>query len=55
MEIPKEIPETILFNEPDGMVRVSVGEEHGWVSSHHLVPTKECQLIKSWLAKHSKT
>ena len=55
MEPLRPIPETEIINEPDGMVRVSVGEEHGWVSSHHLVPTKECQLIQAWLQKHSKT
>jgi len=55
MEKPKTIPETHIFNEPDGMVRVTVGEEYGWVSSHHLVPTKECQLIQSWLQKNSNS
>ena len=40
---------TELINLEDGTVEIIVRsdgyEEHGWVSSHHLVPTKERQLM----------
>ena len=43
--------ETTLENLPDGMVKVTVTSEgyceHGFVSSHHLVPPKEIQLMHS--------
>ena len=39
---------TELTNLPCGTVQIKVTEDHlamiGWVSSHHLVPTKEAQL-----------
>lgn len=43
---------TELINLDDGTVEIVVTadggfEEHGWVSSHHLVPTKERQLIQA--------
>ena len=42
--------ETILENLEDGMVKITVQAdgyvEEGWVSSHHLVPTKEIQLMQ---------
>ena len=42
--------ETTLENLPDGTVKVTVSGdgyvEEGWVSSHHLVATKEAQLIR---------
>lgn len=50
--------ETTLENLPDGTVKVTVKgdgyEESGWVSSHHLVPTKEAQLIRCIYAKAQK-
>ena len=51
----KQPPATEIINEPDGMVRLIVGDQFGWVSSHHLVPTKECQLIKAWKKAHNKS
>ena len=47
-------PETQIDTEPDSMVRITVGDKVGWVSSYHLIIPKENQLIKAWLAKHSK-
>ena len=42
---------TELINLPCGTVEIVVTQDqfvaHGWVSSHHLVPTKEAQLKKS--------
>ena len=42
---------TELINLPCGTVEVRVSEDNltaiGWVSSHHLVPTKELQLKES--------
>ena len=41
--------ETSLENLEDGMVKITVQAdgyvEEGWVSSHHLVPAKEIQLM----------
>ena len=46
---------TELFNLEDGTVKIEVCMdgfcESGWVSSHHLVPTKEAQLKEVILAK----
>ena len=42
---------TELINLEDGTVEIVVRadgyEEHGWVSSHHLVHTKERQLMQA--------
>ena len=42
---------TELVNLDDGTVEIIVRadgyEERGWVSSHHLVPTKERQLMQA--------
>ena len=42
---------TELINLPCGTVEIRVSEDNltaiGWVSSHHLVPTKETQLKES--------
>ena len=46
------IPEPILTNTDDGMVRIDVGDQFGWVSSHHLVPPKVNQLTHIWILKH---
>ena len=46
------IPEPEIYNEPDGMVRITVGDQKGWVSSHHLVQPKVNQLTQIWLMKH---
>ena len=43
------IPDTVLENMEDGTVLVRVGDQVGWVSSHHLVPTKESQLVQAWV------
>lgn len=48
-------PEPVITNTDDGMVRVSVGDEFGWVSSHHLVPPKVNQLTQTWEMKHNKS
>jgi hypothetical protein len=48
------VPETQIDTEPDSMVRITVGDKVGWVSSYHLIVPKENQLIKAWLAKHRK-
>ncbi len=47
-----KIPEPVITNTDDGMVRIDVGDEFGWVSSHHLVPPKVNQLTQTWLMKH---
>jgi len=49
------VPETKIVTEPDSMVRITVGDKVGWVSSYHLIVPKENQLIKAWLAAHSKS
>lgn len=36
----------------DGCIRIRVGDLTGTVSSHHLVPTKEKQLLDAWSAKY---
>lgn len=36
----------------DDMVRVTVGDQIGWVSSYHLVDPKIKQLQRAWLLKH---
>ena len=42
---------TELINLPCGTVQINVTQDNitakGWVSSHHLVPTKEAQLKES--------
>ena len=48
-------PEPVITNTDDGMVRVAVGDEFGWVSSHHLVPPKVNQLTQTWEMKHNKS
>ena len=48
-------PEPVITNTDDGMVRVAVGNEFGWVSSHHLVPPKVNQLTQTWEMKHNKS
>ena len=50
-----KVPETKIETESDSMVRITVGDKVGWVSSYHLVVPKTNQLIKAWLAKHSKS
>jgi hypothetical protein len=49
-----KVPETQIDTEPDSMVRITVGDQVGWVSSYHLIIPKENQLINAWLAKHRK-
>ena len=49
------VPDPVITNTEDGMVRISVGDEKGWVSSHHLVQPKLNQLIQTWLLKHNKS
>ena len=49
-----KLPETQIDTEPDSMVRITVGDKVGWVSSYHLIVPKENQLINAWLAKHRK-
>ena len=48
----KRIPQPKIHNEPEGMVRITVGDQKGWVSSHHLVTPKVNQLTLTWLKKH---
>ena len=50
-----KVPETKIETESDSMVRITVGDEVGWVSSYHLIVPKENQLIKAWVAKHRKS
>ena len=50
-----QVPEPVITNTEDGMVRISVGNEKGWVSSYHLVQPKVNQLIQTWLLKHNKS
>ena len=47
-----KIPEPFITNTDDGVVRIEVGDEKGWVSSHHLVQPKVNQLTQIWLMKH---
>lgn len=47
------IPEPEIYNEPDGMVRITVGDQKGWVSSHHLIDPKVNQLTLTWLKIHT--
>ena len=47
-----KIPEPFITNTDDGVVRIQVGDEKGWVSSHHLVQPKVNQLTQIWLMKH---
>ena len=48
-----KIPEPEIYNEPDGMVRITVGDQKGWVSSHHLIDPKVNQLTLIWLKIHT--
>lgn len=48
-------PEPVITNTEDGMVRITVGDEKGWVSSYHLVEPKVNQLIQTWLLKYNKS
>ena len=50
-----KLPETKIEAESDSMVRITVGDKVGWVSSYHLIVPKENQLINAWLAKHRKS
>jgi pyruvate/2-oxoglutarate dehydrogenase complex dihydrolipoamide dehydrogenase (E3) component len=50
-----QVPEPVITNTEDGMVRITVGDEKGWVSSYHLVKPKVNQLIQTWLLKHNKS
>lgn len=45
-------PTPKLESEENGMVRVTVGDQVGWVSSYHLVDTKVSQLKHAWLKEH---
>lgn len=45
-------PHAKLESEENGMVRVTVGDQVGWVSSYHLVDTKVSQLKHAWLKEH---
>ena len=45
-------PNPRLETEPNGMVRIIVGDQIGWVSSYHLVDTKVRQLRHAWLKEH---
>ena len=46
-------PTPQIETENDGMVRVTVGDQIGWVSSYHLVDPKVRQLRHAWLKKHN--
>ena len=50
-----QVPEPVITSTEDGMVRITVGDEKGWVSSYHLVQPKVDQLIQTWLLKHNKS
>lgn len=45
-------PHAKIETEENGMVRVTVGDQIGWVSSYHLVDTKVSQLKHAWLKEH---
>mgnify|MGYP003151939926 FL=1 len=47
------IPEPEIYNESDGTVRISIGDQRGWVSSHHLIDPKVNQLTLTWLKIHT--
>jgi hypothetical protein len=47
------IPDPEICNELDGMVRITVGDQKGWVSSHHLIDPKVNQLTLIWLKIHT--
>lgn len=46
------IPEPEITMTDEGMVRITIGDVKGWVSSHHLVGPKVNQLTQTWLMKH---
>ena len=46
-------PEPVITNTDDGMVRIDVGDQFGWVSSHHLIDPKVNQLTLIWLKNHT--
>jgi hypothetical protein len=47
-----QAPNAKLETEPNGMVRITVGDQIGWVSSYHLADTKVRQLTHAWLKEH---
>ena len=47
-----EPPTPQIESTNDDMVRVTVGDQIGWVSSYHLVDPKIKQLQRAWLLKH---
>ena len=53
--LERTAPEPEIYNEEDGMVRITVGNYKGWVSSHHLIDPKVNQLIHIWHQNHNKS
>jgi hypothetical protein len=43
------VPEPQISNEPDGFVKITIGNVKGWVSSYHLIEPKVNQLKRAWL------
>jgi len=46
-------PTPKLETTDDDMVRITVGDQVGWVSSYHLADQKIKQLQKAWLLYHT--
>ena len=40
-------------NEPDGFVKITIGNVKGWVTSYHLIEPKLNQLKRAWLKSNS--
>ena len=47
-------PEPVITNTDDGMVRVAVGDEFGWVA-HTIWSPKGRRLTQTWGMKHNKS
>lgn len=48
-ELHSSMPEPVISNEPDGFVKITIGNVKGWVTSYHLIEPKINQLKRSWL------
>lgn len=49
------IPEATTEVLDDGTIKVSVGDQYGYVSSYHLVTPKEHQLIDAFRRNHARS
>jgi hypothetical protein len=49
------IPATTTEVLDDGTIKVTVGDQYGYVSSYHLVTPKENQLIDAFRRNHARS